>query len=282
MQLSHTDGRSRSSRPGDPDLIFYRKYFHNNQEPLAITVAGQTIYVMLSAADVSAVLRNMKEFTFHDYIKDMMKQFGSTSAGLEAMWAPSSPSLEAVEGLQSNPLQRPLAQLAEGFMKTQLHPGALFDELQSKTLRLLGDKCTWSGMAAKGILSSGVNPVQRKVSLLKWTQRTIVECATVAFFGPALLEVDPALLDHFSHFDDDIWQLLYRIPKPWSNKMRDSKAKLHRGILNYIQLPLQRREDACWLVRTTEKEMRARNIGEDDIVVNLMMVFWVYVFKTAR
>ncbi len=232
---------------------------------------------MFSAADVSAVLRNVKDLTFHEYIEDMMERFGSTSAGLQAMWAPSSPSLEAVEGLQPNPLQRPLAHLAEGFMKSQLHPGALFDELQSKTLKLLSDKCIWSGMSSEAILSPGKDSMQRKVSLLKWTQRTIVECASKAFFGPALLEMDSALLDHFSHFDDDIWQLLYRIPKPWSSKMLESKAKLHQAILKYIQLPPRRREDACWLVRTTEREMRARMIGETDIAANLMMVFWVYV-----
>jgi hypothetical protein len=272
------DGRSDRALPAGKDhLTLFRKYFHNAREPISITVAGQTIYVMLSAVDVSAVLRNTKDLTFHEYIKDMMKQFGSTSAGVEAMWATSSPSLDAVEGLQPNPLHRPLAHLAEAFMKSQLHPGPLFDELQSETLKLLHGKCTWRGMSTEVILSSSSNPTERKVSLLRWAQRTIVEGASEAFFGPALLEMDSALLDHFSHFDNDIWQLLYRIPKPWSNRMLGSKAKLHLAILKYVQLPSWRRDNACWLVKTTMEEMRARNIEDGDIATNLMMIHWVYV-----
>ena len=221
----------------------------------------------------------MKDLTFHECIKDMMKQFGFTSAGMDAMWLPpSSFSLDAMEdGLQPNPLHRPLAHLAEGFMKSQLNPGRLFDELQSETLKLLNEKCTWRGMSTEGILSSGLNKLERKVSLLRWTQRTIVECATEAFFGRALLEMDSTLLDHFSSFDDDFWQLLYRIPKPWSNRMQRSKAKLHLAMLKYVQLPSWRRDNSCWLVKTTITEARARDMGDGDLATNLLMIFWVYV-----
>lgn len=232
---------------------------------------------MLSAADVSAVLRNMKDLTFHELIKDMMKHFGATSAGMEAMWAPSSPSLDATEGLQPNPLHRPLAHLSEGFMRSQLHPGPLFDELQSETLKLLNEKCTWSGMSTESILSSSADTKERKISLLRWTRWTVIECSSRAFFGPALLDMDSTLLEHFSYFEDDIWQLLYRIPKPWSNRMQKSKAKIHHAILKYIKLPSWRRDNACWLVKTTIKESRARNIGDNDLATNLTMVFWVYV-----
>lgn len=210
-----------------------------------------------------------------------MKRFGSTSAGLEGMWMPSSPSLDAIQGLQPNPLHRPLGHLAEGFMKAQLHPGPLFDKLQSETLKLLNEKCTWRGMTIEGILSSSANAMERKVSLLRWTQQTIIECASEAFFGPALVEMDSKLVDHFSHFDDDIWQLLYRIPQPWSLPMLGSKAKVHLAILKYVKLPLWRRDRACWLVKTIIEEMRARNIEDSDIATNLMMVYWVYVLFIA-
>lgn len=128
-------------------------------------------------------------------------------------------------------------------------------------------------MSNKVVLSSTAD--QRTVSLLQWTRDTLLDGATTAFFGNALLKIEPNLFESFSDFDDNSWKLTYRIPRPWSNDMYAAKQKAQNALATYFALPKEQRPGETWMVRTLETEMRGLGIESPDIAAFLMMVYWV-------
>lgn len=261
----------------DSDSTFTRGrlYFQNSRKPFGITVAGTNIYVLTSAADAMAMSKNTKELVFDNYVKGMMASMGCSAKGIAKMWQPRCPSNIGYP----NPLGKSLGQLSEEIFRKQLHPGSHLTELQHKFLGAIHRSLTVDNIY-RSILESGVDPSTSRDgryngSLLRWTQATLLEGATNAFFGELLLGRNPGLLDHFSEFDERSWQLSYQVPRIWSKKMRMAKQKSLDALTAYFRSPVRDRPGACWLVQTMEMEMRELGIGENDMAANLMMAYWV-------
>jgi hypothetical protein len=261
----------------DSDSTFTRGrlYFQNSRKPFGITVAGTNIYVLTSAADAAAMSKNTQELVFDDYVKGMMSSMGSSETGIAKMWQPRRPSKIGYP----NPFGKPLGRLSEEIFRKQLHPGNHLTELQHKFLSSIHQSLTAGNISRtrpgeKVVLSSSLDG-QHIVSLLQLTQATLLEGATNAFFGEALLARNPGLLDNFSEFDERSWQLSYKIPRFWSKKMQMAKQKSLDALTAYFRSPTRERPGACWLVQTMEREMRESGIGEHDMAANLMMAYWV-------
>lgn len=260
-------------KDADKTLTYGRLYFGNIREPWSLTVAGNQIYIMTSASDVSAVFKNIEQLTFDDYIEDMMLHFGASKAAVHTMFAAPEKADQTPTGLQPNPLHKSLIHLSESFYRQQLHPGKKLDILQDTFLGNIHNSLGWDSLPAKAIMSSRAE--DRTGSLLAWTREVLLDGATRAFFGDRLVELEPKLFESFFYFDDNSWKLTYRIPRPWSNDMYAAKQTAQDAMEAYFKLPKEQRPGATWLVQTLETEMKARGIGESDIAALLMMIFWV-------
>ncbi|EKG22177.1 Cytochrome P450 [Macrophomina phaseolina MS6] len=259
-----------------------RRYFQNNREPFALTVFGATIYVVLTAADVATVFRRTDALTFDSYITDIMAQIGLTQGAIDAMWRyrPAS-SGDRKGAMVPNPGKKPLVHLSEAIFKYQLHPGKQLDVLQDALLDRIHEVMTWDAMtlSSTAVLGHGVGRAdKRRASLLHWVRFVLLEGATRAFFGNALLDkVDPGILEDFADFDDQSWKLVYRLPPPWSVSMKRSLKRVKASFTRYFEMPVEERLDACWMVRAMESEMAAAGIQPPDIAANLFLIYWVSV-----
>lgn len=238
-----------------------------------MTVAGQQIYVMTSASDVSTVYKNIEQLTFDDYIEDMMLRFGASKEAVGKMMRTPDQLEEAMASLQPNPSKKSLLHHCQSLYHQALHPGENLDTLQDNFFGRIHTSLTWDLMSPKVILSSCAR--HRTVSLLAWTKETLLDGATKAFFGDRLIELEAELYENFFYFDDNSWKFTYKIPRPWSNDIYAAKKTAQDAMDAYFQLPQQQRPGAAWLIQTLEAEMRARGIGSTDIAALLMMTFWV-------
>ncbi len=100
---------------------------------------------------------------------------------------------------------------------------------------------------------------------------------TRAIFGERLLEIEPNLLEYFVRFDDNSWQLTYKLPHAFAKEMHSGKDKIIATFQQYFALPKKDRADATWIVHTLEREMRHLGLEEKDISSLFVMPFWVYV-----
>ncbi|MCJ1320748.1 hypothetical protein MMC15_006089 [Xylographa vitiligo] len=263
-------------------ISYGRRYFKDSRETFAITIAGETIYIMISALDIFAALKNLDDFVFDSPITDMMYKFDITKSAIDILYEPPPQAIRDSKTLEPNPLGRNMAHLGESFMKKQLNPGKTFEEFQTVFLDLIDRKMTWDNIPAKAVLSATEHPPERLTSLLEWTRQTLVESNTIAFFGPAILRIDPTLVDTSLRFDDRMWKLLFSVPRPFATDMLRSKRQAHRAIIAYLALPQERRPGAAWLARTLEAEMRARGIADHDIAAWLLMIHWSLNTNTWR
>ena len=236
-----------------------------------LRVAGERLYIITSASDITAIFKNIKQLTFDDYITDMMVAFGASKSAVSRMWQPSLRD-------QQNPKKPPyhnkaLAHVAEDLIRVQLHPGEHLNRLQRTLLDTVHSSFTWSNMTHKIILSE--TSTHRTVSLLEWTREALLAGATAAFFGPALLQLEPNMFQSFFDFDDASWKLSYKIPRPFSNDMLAAKKIAQSGLTRYFELPREARPGACWLVETLEDEMKMVGIKSEDVAAYLMMIYWV-------
>lgn len=258
-----------------------RHYFGNDRKPFALTVFGATIYVVLTAADVATVFRRTDALTFDNYVTDIMMQIGLSPEAIGKMWQYQPASTGGRKGpVIPNPGKKPLVHLSEAIFKYQLHPGKHLDKLQDVLLGRIHDIMTWEAMtlSSKVVLDHDNIGGCRRISLLNWVQFVMLEGATRAFFGNALLDkVDPDVLDDFASFDDQSWKLVYRLPPPWSSSMNRSLKRAKASFTRYFEMPVDERLDACWMVRAMESEMAAAGIQPSDIAANLFLIYWVYV-----
>ena len=244
------------------------------RQPFALTLAGETVYVLTHAHDVAEVNKNVEQLTYNEYITDMMQAFGATSKGAKKMWEPGC-SVKAEDLKTPKDAQKPLVLLVEEQIRRQLLPGPLRDDLQAVLLQTICDSVNWENMAPKVVLSQSAT--DRKVSLLELTRGALLAGATRSFFGPALQELEPNMFSSFFAFDDLSWKLTYRVPRPFSNDMHAAKDVAQGALTKYFKMPIERRPGACWLVRTMEAEMKGQGIQESDIAAFVMMMYWVYV-----
>lgn len=238
-----------------------------------------TVYVLTSAKDVAAVLKNTTDFTFDRYLEDMMNSFGATQNGIRKMWQPPSTEMQTSASSFPNPQGKNLAHLAEAMIRHQLCTGAKLKELQKILLQSIFNSVSWGKLDKAHLVCS--KPESYRVSLAQWTRDALLGVATRAFFGEALLRQEPHLLENFFDFDDLSWKLSYKVPRPWSNDMHRLRLATQSALTRYFEMPLQFRDDACWLVKSLEYEMRMRNVGSEDIAVYLLMIYWVYVTTTS-
>ena len=181
-----------------------REYFINTSEPLAFTIAGKTVYVLVSVHDIYAAQKAVDNFNHDISTTDFMDRFGVTKAGLKVLFEDPSPSLLRSKTLEPNPSAKHMTHLGAAFFVTQLVPGKTLENIQGVALHLIAKKLTPESILDGTVSVNKENSTHVRAYLLKWTSRTLVESTTTALFGPALLRMDPSLVTTFLQFDDNI------------------------------------------------------------------------------
>ncbi|KAL8753066.1 MAG: hypothetical protein Q9199_005311 [Rusavskia elegans] len=258
-----------------------RQYFNNTREPVAFTVAGRTIYLLMSTNDIYAAQKAVEDLNHDVSTVNFMSRFGVTKPGLQILFEDPPPSLLASTTLEPNPGRKNMVHLGAALFVTQLTPGKYLDTVQETCLDLLDQK-----MALHNLLSNPrfrtANTTSRPISLVSWVSHTLIESTSAAFFGPALLRLEPDLARYFLEFDSKMWKLLYSIPRPWSDDMLAARSKLQNALVAYLELPADEKAGGSWFVSKFESEMRARDISTHDIAGCLAMVYWVANTNTWR
>lgn len=220
---------------------------------------------------------------YHDaFVQGFFNQLGVSPIGMRKMF--QDPRSFAAEGkptsmLQNeNPLYKCFTHYQSDLYKGQLHPGEQFDVLQRKIARNINDLLQWDDLPfghGAASTTTRILPHERIMSLSEWCRGVIVKATTRAIFGDALLDIDPNFFQYFYDFDDESWKLLYQLPHFLSKDAHTVKDKILDVLVEFLRLPLEMREDACWMIKMLENEQRDIGIGERDIAAMLMVVFWV-------
>ncbi|PYI31587.1 cytochrome P450 [Aspergillus indologenus CBS 114.80] len=234
-------------------------------EPIAINVFGQKIYFILSEQDATAVLREPSQLTHTEHLKNLLMGLGCSQSGISEM------------DHDSEPKAPPLVLVAEELMRKQLLEKSLSPEILARSLEVLESHMRWDRLEAPTLLHASEDGRERTVSLYQWAQTAIIHAVTTAYFGNAIWELSPHIVEDLVCLESDLWILLFKLPRPCGKEVRVARARVLRCLVDYMRLPPSSQQDQSWAVRNSITEMRRRGLSEDDMASYLLMVLWGYV-----
>lgn len=237
--------------------------------------------MLTSPGDVAEAYKNTTTLNFDRFMDDTMKNCGVSAPAVAKMW------LSAAEGFHAptpNPDGKCLAQLTRDFHRYQLLHGDEQTELTDRFIDEIDRALTWNILGAreeplaryKHAVAGDGTPSSVKVYLKQWCGDVLVNAATRAFFGDAMLDVSPDLLRDFFTFDDNSWMLIYRVPRFLATDLYRGLDATVDGLQRYFELPREKRGGKeAWFVKSLETSMRGLGIGVRDIAKMFLMVYWV-------
>lgn len=239
-----------------------------------MTLAGEHFYILTSPQDIAKAYQNTISLSFDGFMHDAMVGFNLSPITIQKLWLPPKDGFDAPI---PNPEQKCLAHLMRDLHRQQLHPGEHQLILSLKFQNFIDQSLSWDVLKATSrpgyIVSSCDSSVT--LSLKGWCGDVLLNAATRAFFGEALLEVAPDVFRDFFLFDDNSWMLLYNYPGFLARDMNRGKDASVAALIKYFGLPKEQREDNAYFVRTAEKALRDLYVSNRDIATIFLMVYWV-------
>ena len=255
----------------------YREYLGNTREPFALTVAGETLYVLTSPRDTTEAYKNTTSLSFDGFVRDLMLACGGSPSGVDKMYQRPASDGSGHVMIAPNPMHKCLANLTVDFHKQQLLPGDELDKLGIEFLRIINEHLQWERMTSQCSYVVKASPNAVEVSLHKWCGDILVDAGTRAYFGERLLQIDPHLLHSFFDYHDKAWMLLFQYPHFLSKDMYAAKQRIIDALTTYFKLPKEQRQDEAWFIHALEREQRALGMSDQDVAALLMIVYWAYV-----
>lgn len=223
-----------------------RERFGN--EPWAVTIMGQSLYVIPSADGVQAVYRAPKTLDFDPFIKEMLSKYGITADTATKMF-------DTLPGHNKNWMETSI----DNF-KLQMHPGDKLEYVQRRLLGFIDKSLVWERLRGRMVHKDG--DAERIVSLYTWSEMVIVDAQTRAFFDEVLFEKCPELLAQFQIYEDESWKLPMDLPSFATKHLRSSKSAIEKGLRQYLRIPKEQRPNDSWIIKTLCEDMV--NLGLDE------------------
>jgi hypothetical protein len=199
-------------------LTYGREYFNDDRKPFSINVAGELMYIITSPDDVKAAYRNTPSLTMDVFLQGLMSGFEVASSAVEKVYWKPNPNGTGSQLISPNPSHKSLASLTVDFYREQLYPGPRLTQLGEITCSYIEEAVRWDTMSDRRYtLSHAV--WSKDISLLHWCEDVLLKAAARSFFGDALFDVNPNMIEDFLKFDAVSWKLMYRYPKILSRDM---------------------------------------------------------------
>jgi hypothetical protein len=171
-----------------------------------------------------------------------------------------------------NPKQVCVSHLGESVLLKQLSGGEEAAKTESYALRMIQDRLKWSSLPGEVIFSPKAN--YRVLSLKALCQDVLLQCSSRAFFGNALMDINPNLTQDFLDFDDESWKLNYHVPELLSRGMHASLEAIRQAFTKYIDLPSEAKPDISWMIPTIENELCGIGLTSYEQAGFFASLFW--------
>ncbi|KAI1035445.1 hypothetical protein LB504_006084 [Fusarium proliferatum] len=235
-------------------LVAARSYFRILAQPFSVLIGGRRMYVVLDRRDISETHQKTKELQFDAYIDQFMQYVSVSKRARDVLWGATvtETSLSVPNSLRS-------------WIRTDMTRASsqrFFDECLSELN---------SVMQQGSPLTTGNS---NEHDMFTWASDIMVRAYTKNFFGAALIENSPGLVDDFRGFNRQTWKLLYKYPRFLSRSACDSRDAAIDALERYFEMPQGQRLDAAPFMIKAENEMRKYGISNRDIAAVLFQLYW--------
>lgn len=249
----------------DRDALFAygKKYFNN--DPCALTIAGNKLYMVTMPQQFSEVYKNTTALSFDLFVRELHQGFSMSPTGVEKMWEVPM----AHEKHRKPPGRKHLVDRSSDFHRLQLLPGPQLEELNERFISRIEHGTKWSNVPKSCVLSSTAD--EMTVSLYRWCGEVLVDAATRAFYGDVLIDSEPRLIHDFLEFDEHSWMLLYQYPSIFAKVMTAPRERVMQAFDRYVSMPAQQRQDATTYTKSLEAEQTKAGMKSRDIAIGFQI-----------
>ncbi|KAG4267397.1 hypothetical protein FPRO04_12957 [Fusarium proliferatum] len=235
-------------------LVAARSYFRIPAQPFSVLIGGRRMYVILDPRDIYETHQKTKEMHFDAYIDKFMQYVSVSEKARDILWGTTvtETSLSVPNSLRS-------------WIRADM-TGTSSRKFYDESLSELN--CV---MKQGSPFTTGKS---NEHDMFKWTSDIIVGVSTRNFFGTALIQNSPGLVDDFREFNRQTWKLLYKYPRFLSRSAYDSRDAAIDALKRYFEMPQEQRRDAAPFVIKAEDEMRKHGISNRDIAAVLFKLYW--------
>lgn len=230
-----------------------------------------TFYLVTEVKQSAAVYKNTETLSFEGFVQGLMRTNGNSEHAISAMYTTLPRDKSGFPNLQGESL----GVLAQKMHIHQLNPGHHnLVRLQRKVQIWINNHLRLDNLHRVCHDAVSQSSTHLEVPLYQWSSKLFVQLGQEVYFGAALSRTNPQVPGDFLIFDELIWKVLYQYPGFLSQDMARARARVVAALSQYFQTPTAEREDAAWLIRAMEDEMRALGVEVEDMAI---IIFHLYI-----
>ena len=239
-------------------------------EPFALTLAGETIYVVTSPQDASEIARNTSTVSLEQFAKQMYTWTGVSAEKINRMWESPSADKKAL-----NPQAQPAHEMLSEYHRQQLIPGNKHSAMLSKRVSEgIDHALKFENLRRHHASSPGEGSSSFKISLWNLCTQLFIEGIAEAYLGHLIWKIHPNLLRPSMQWESSSWKYIYQLPSFLSQDMRTAKAELVDAFIQYFKSAKADRADGSFFVAAFEQELRECGFDDADVAQIFMLHYW--------
>ncbi|KAL8804549.1 MAG: hypothetical protein Q9200_005777 [Gallowayella weberi] len=257
-------------------LLFERglDYSKRSRGIFSVTVWGEKFYVLTTPDDVAAALKNTQSLIFHDYLIQLLINFGVAEESRRLLWHEAKPgdALYLPDDL-IRPRQKSVSHLTEEAYRQQLLSGEKMESISKVFIDSVKDILQWNRLdfCARATFPDSH---RRQISLKALCQYTMVDAATRAMFGPHLHTFEPDIVEHIVGLNDSAWMIIFRYPSVFASAVTVPRSKIMEAMKGYISLPEDQRSGQAWAIKTVLRAQAHVGIDLLNQAAIMMILLW--------
>ncbi|KAL8693351.1 MAG: hypothetical protein Q9224_003769 [Gallowayella concinna] len=249
-------------------------YTRRSHEIFSVTVWGEKMYIVTASDDVARALKNTHALVFHDYLIQLLINFGVGKKTRRLLWYEAKPDdpLYLPDDLVT-PRQKSVSYLTEEVYRQQLLPGEKMDSMCKVFMDSVKDTLQWHRL---DFCTRATFPDSRRkqISLNALCRYTMVDAATRSMFGAYLHKFEPDIVEHILGLNDSIWMIIFRYPNAFASAVNAPRSKIMDAMKKFISLPEEQRSEQSWSVKTVLQAQDHVGIDLENQASILLILLW--------
>ncbi|KAL9050285.1 MAG: hypothetical protein Q9162_006732 [Coniocarpon cinnabarinum] len=243
--------------------------FTKSKDPCSILLGGKEMCVIVSSKDADYIHKSSSGFEHQEAIRGIGKEFRITKQGVKQLWSTRDGyARNAVGHLRHKNTFTEL-------MSYTTREISAFGRVDGLPIEIINQMWTMSPeeLLPPRIVSAGKGGHQL-APLSRWVRGIVAQISSEAFWGSAMLRINPQFKNALYAFDDRVWMILSHVPLPWSARTRIALHLYQKAIAAYLVAPRSERHDASPLQKLYEECLTREEVKLTDMAAVHSMMFW--------
>ncbi|PWY85811.1 cytochrome P450 [Aspergillus sclerotioniger CBS 115572] len=288
LDPEHFDGarflNGRSNDPhcryADPSYILdlltnlsLRTSSKNPHEPLSVTIAGETLYLISNPSHATELARN-PAISRDPLVVEIYTKLGIPRAVVARLLAidPDAPGT----GTDTSPSLNAIETILEMY-REYLSPGPMLDTFFDRdVLPRIQDAFAFA------LDSDGSGSGTPPLSLHTLVTTAQIKSLLGAYYGDLIFTLEPDFVEHYLVWEKVNWKFVFRVPHLFSADMLAAQRTLVGAFRRYAAVPSAQRGHANEWTERVEGLLRGKGVHDEDLGWIFMLQTWAILGNTYK